>query len=178
MSYSVSITLQNVYEVVQPLVMAVTGLGQSLVIQDAPNRSAMPPASPGFVVMQLTRQKRLRTNVDTTPPGANPTTQSIEQGTELTLQLDCYGASSGDWAQMLSAILRDEQGCNALEPTCDPLYCDDPMWAPLDDSELQYEQHWMLFAKLQYNPITTVGQQYADIVDFTPVSVNQKFPPG
>jgi hypothetical protein len=176
MSYSVTITLDDVYLVLQPLIMTVTGLAENLVIQDAPNRSAMPPASPGFISMQLARQRRLRTNIDTTPTGDSPASKLIEQGTELTLQLDCYGATSGDWAQMLSAILRDEAGCVALEPTCDPLYCDDPVWGPLDDSELQYEQRWVVLAKLQYNPVTTVPQQYADTVELEVVSVNQKYP--
>ena len=177
MSYSVSISLDDVYLILQPLIMTVTGLTQKLVIQDAPNRSAMPPASPGFISMQLTRQKRLRTNIDTTPEGDSPTSKLMEQGTELTLQLDCYGAGSGDWAQMLSTVLRDEVGCTALQPTCTPLYCDDPVWGPLADSELQYEQRWMMLAKLQYNPVTTVPQQYADTVTVEVISVNQKYPP-
>jgi hypothetical protein len=177
MSYSVDITLDDVYLVLQPLIMTVTGLAQNLVIQDAPNRSAMPAASPGFISMQLTRQKRLRTNIDTTPTAGTPTTKLMEQGVELTLQIDCYGATSGDWAQMLSTVLRDETGCIALEPTCDPLYCDDPVWGPLDDSELQYEQRWMVLAKLQYNPVTTAPQQYADTVGIEVISVTRAVPP-
>src|SRR6185312_1900454 len=160
--YSIEPVQQDVYAVLQPFIMSVTGLAQELVIQGLPNRSAMPPASPGFVMMQITRTPRLRTNIARWDMESNdPTTETIEQGTELILQIDCYGASAGDWSVMLSTLLRDDAGVVALTPTCAPLYTDDPILAPLDDSELQYEQRWMTISHLQYNPVTTAPLQTA-----------------
>jgi hypothetical protein len=158
--------------------MSVTGLGQSLVIQGLPNRTALPPASPGFVSMQLTRAKRLRTNQVTWDQiGLNPTTLEIEQGTELRLQLDLYGAGSGDWGVMLETLLRDETACVALAPTCQPLYSSDATLVPLDDDEQQYEQRWMIEAVLQYNPVTTTPMQFANTLEVTLINVDETYPP-
>jgi|SRR5579859_1716266 len=176
--YSISLTFEDVYTAVKPLIAAVTGLDPSLVIQGDPNRSAMPPAAPGFVEMLATVSGRIRTNIDrwdTTNPA--PTSETIEQGTRIRIQLDCYGASAGDWAAMLSAILRDDAGCVALKPTCQPLYTDEPMQAPLDDGEAQYEQRWTLLTYLQYNPVVTAPMQFADELHATLIDVDVSYPP-
>ena len=178
MSYSVSITLQQLYEAMQPLVMNVTGLGQAVVIQGLPNRAAMPPASPGYVSMTVTRTKRLRYNIDTwdiTNPA--PATLQLEQGTEVRMQLDCYGASAGDWATMLSTVLKDPVGVGQLLPACAPLYAEDPILAPLDDSEEQYEQRWIVGAILQYNPVVSVPQDFMSSATVELVNVDEAYPP-
>jgi hypothetical protein len=168
----------DVYVAVQAFVMSVTGLGMPLVIQGLPNRSAMPPAAPGFVTMQLERAKRLRTNQVTWDPLAiAPTSLDVEQGTELRLQLDLYGAASGDWGVMLQTLLRDETGCIALAPACQPLYASDAQLAPLEDDELQYEQRWTIEAILQYNPVTSVPMQFADTAVVTVINVDEAYPP-
>ena len=167
-----------VYVDLKAFLVSVTGLDPSLVIQGLPNRSAMPPAAPGFVMMELTRSARLRTNLDewdTTNPA--PTDVTSEQGTELRMQLDLYGAASADWAVMLSTLLRDEIGCVALTPTCQPLYTDDPILAPLDDSEEQYEQRWVITAVLQYNPVTSTPMQFADTLTIDLINVDEAYPP-
>jgi hypothetical protein len=174
--YSVTPTLQgNVYPALLALITSVTGLPASNVVQGRPNRASMP--MPGFVSVQALFDRRLRTNVDTwdeTDP--SPTTQTLEQGLELTVQIDCFGPQSHDWANMLSTILRDEVGCNALAPSCQPLYADEARMIALVDGEEQYEERWALDAKLQMNPITTVPQQYADVLELTLINVPEKFP--
>lgn len=168
----------DVYVAVQAFVMSVTGLGMPLVIQGLPNRSAMPQASPGFVSMQLTRAKQLRTPQATWDPAAvAPTSLAVEQGTELRLQLDLYGAASGDWAVMLQTLLRNEAGCTALAPACQPLYASDANLADLEDDEQQYEQRWTLEAVLQYNPVTSVPMQFADTLSVTLTNVDEAYPP-
>jgi hypothetical protein len=175
---------RSVYVVVKALVVSVTGLDPSLVIQGLPNRAAMPPAAPGFVSMQLARGKQLRTPEATYDPAAlAPTSIALEQGTELRLQLDLYGATSGDWGVMLQTLLRSEPGCVALagadpaNPVCQPLYASDAHLAPLDDSESQYEQRWTIEAILQYNPVTSVPMQFADTAELTVINVDEAYPP-
>jgi len=160
MSATVSPAQSSVYTVLGNFIVAVLGLATSNVVQGYPNRTAMPVGP--FVNMTIINAKRLRTNVNRTPAGSDPTTQEIEQGAQLDVQLDVYGPSSGDWATILTTLLRDQVGCTALEPTCDPLYADDPIRAPLTNAEMQYEDRWIVTARLQYNPVTTVAQQYAD----------------
>ena len=154
-------TQSAVYAALGAFITSTLGLSTGQVIQGYPNRVAMPPLG-GFVVMAMINAKRLRTNIDVTPSGANPTTQTMEQGTQLDIQLDVYGPSAGDWAQILTTVLRDDVGCVALAPTCQPLYADDPIRAPLDSAEEQYEDRWIIQAMIQYNPVVTVPLQYAD----------------
>lgn len=189
-SLVVTPVLDDVYALLQAFLMTVTGLAQANVVQGLPNRVAMPEADPGFVSMQATLTKRLRTNLDTGSwlGEVNPDNVSSEQGTLLRVQLDLYGANSGDWAVMVSTLLRDEYGCVALAgvdgggeplvpPTCQPLYVDDAKMAPLVDSEDQYEQRWIVEAILQYNPVTTTPMQFANEASVTVINVDEAYPP-
>jgi hypothetical protein len=118
-------------------------------------------------------KKRLRTNVDTysattgAPPAPGPVT--AEQGQQLDVQIDVYGPNSSEWSDILTTLLRDEVGCIALAPVCQPLYADDPIRAPLTNAELEYEDRWIVTARLQYNPVVTTAQEYA--VTLGPVDI-------
>ena len=172
---TVSPSLQAVYTALMAFVVSVTGLPNTSVVQGLPNRAAMP--LPGFVVIQALHTRRLRTNIDSWDEiSTDPTTQTVEQGLELTVQIDCYGPSSGDWANMLSTLLRDEYGCNALAPSCQPLYADEARMLPLVAGEEQYEERWSLDCRLQMNPVTTIPQQYADVLGIELINVPEKFP--
>jgi hypothetical protein len=169
-------TLTDVYTVLGAFVTSMLGLNAGQVIQGYPNRTAMPKGP--FVAMSGMLKKRLRTNVDnyqsTTDPAPAPGPVTAEQGMQVMVQLDCYGPASSDWSDILSTLLRDNVGCLALAPKCQPLYADDPIRAPLTNAELQYEDKWIIQCQIQYNPITTTAQEYAtalgpvDIVDVTP----------
>ena len=175
--YSVNPGFADVYAALLPLIASVTGLASNLIVQGLPNRTAMPAAAPGFAVVEISVSGRLRTNIatyDVTNP--SPTTESIEQGTKLRAQIDLYGVSAADWAVMLSTILRDDVGCTALAPTCQPLYTDEPMLAPLDDSEAQYESRWIMSSYLQYNPVVTAPLQFANALDIALIDVDVSYP--
>lgn len=174
---TVSPTLTDVYKALGAFVASMLGLSSGQVVQGYPNRTAMPVGP--FVLMTAMLKKRLRTNVDnyqsTTDPKPAPGPVTAEQGQQVTVQLDCYGPASSDWSDILSTLLRDNVGCLALAPKCQPLYADDPIRAPLTNAELQYEDRWIVQAVIQYNPITTTAQEYAtvlgpvDIIDVTPM---------
>jgi len=183
MSLNVAPVQADLYRLVKTLVVTATGLDPSLVIQGQPNRAAMPPAAPGFVMMQATVTKRLRTNIDRWDLTAPANSIDTEQGTQIRVQLDLYGESAGDWGVILCTLLRSEYACTILagadpaNPTCVPLYSADPFNAPLDDSEAQYESRWTLEAILQYNPVTTVPAQFADTLTVTLINVDETYPP-
>lgn len=162
MTATVSITLSNVYTVLRAFILAQLP-GPPAVVQGFGNRAAMP--LDGFVVMTAMLKKRLSTNIDTftttTDPAPAPGPQTVEERQQVSVQLDVYGPSSGEWADILTALLRDNVGCLALAPTCTPLYADDPIRAPLTNAEAQYEDRWIVQAVLQYNQIVTVSQDYA-----------------
>lgn len=173
-------TLQNVYEPLGDFVTAVVP-ANVVVVQGLPNGVSMPPADPGFVCMTAVLMDRLRTNVDTYAdsgdPGPDQGTVSPEQGVKLTIQLDCYGALSADWAAMLTTLLRSEYGCDALATVGSVLYADDAKMAPLIDSERDYEQRWIVSAVLQYNPVTSTPMQFADSLDVELIETDERYPP-
>ena len=47
---------------------------------------------------------------------------------------------------------------------------------PLTDSEQQYEQRWMATAVLQFNPVVTVPQDFANALTINLVDVDERYP--
>lgn len=112
-----------------------------------------------------------------------PASMNLEEGVQLRVQIDCYGpqstaiaAGAEDWATMLSTTLRDNFGVVALAPNLTPLHADEARFVPLEDGEDQYEERWMLEAFFQYNPVTTVPQQYANVAKLTTLDVPSQAP--
>lgn len=176
MSATVSISTDDLYAKLGTYIMATLGLDAAHVVQEFNNRVSMPVGP--FVGMRLSNYKRLRTNEtswDTTNPA--PTTMQREQGIMVNLQLDCYAPQSGDWAVILTTLLRDDAGCQALAPVCQPLYADDPTRAPLTDAEEQYEDRWIVTARIQYNPVVSTLQDFAATLAIDLNSVDVEFPP-
>lgn len=177
MPFTTAPTLSAVYTKLRALVLAIVPAGVE-VVQGVDNRVPMPAASPGFVNMTAVLQQRLRTNVDTyVDPVTTPGDVNAEQGTRLTVQLDCYGADSANWAVMLSTLLRSDYACTQLAPDAAPLYADDPRMLPLVDAEKEYEQRWLVGAVLQYNPTTSTPIEFADTLEAELVNVDERYPP-
>lgn len=142
------------------------------VIQGLGNGVPM-PAGP-FICMTATFQARLSTNIKTV---AADLTVSTMQPTRYDIQIDCYGPESSDWATTISTMLRDSYGCDALAPTCQPLYTNDPQQMPLITAEENYLQRWLVSAVLQFNPVTTLPQQSAIVLDVELVEIDATYPP-
>lgn len=147
------------------------------VVRGLGNRVATPEG--GFVAMTALLQRRLATNIERTNdpfPGPEEGTRAVQQNTRVEMQLDFYGPLSGDWAAMAETLWRDEQGCALLAPDCQPLYADSAVMAPLVDGEEQYQQRWTLRAFLQYNPVTTLPQQFAGEAHVGLINVEERYP--
>lgn len=169
-------TLTDVYTLVRAFVLGIVPVGVE-VVQGLGNRASLPPPSPGYVCMTANLLLSLRTPVetwDTTDP--DPDTIDIEQGTQIRLQLDCYGALSANWAAQLMTLLRTDYGVRALAPVA-PLYADNPIQAALTNSEEQYEQRWIVGANLQYNPVVSVPMEFADTAEVDLINVDERYPP-
>jgi hypothetical protein len=161
MSYTVSIPQSAIYTALGNFIVAALGLTAPFVVQNFDNRVPMPNGP--FVGMAIMNSKRLRTNVDTIGGalGTDPTSIAAEQGMQVDLQIDCYSPVAADWANILTTLLRDNVGCLALAPNCQPLYADDPIRAPLTNAEEQYEDRWIVTARIQYNPVVATPVQSA-----------------
>jgi len=145
------------------------------VVQGLGNGAPMPLG--GFISMTALYQNRLSTNVDAyLDPTPTTGSKTARQAVQYTIQLDAYGPDSGDWAAILSTMLRDEYACLSMAPNVQPLYCDDPRMMPLVDGEQQYEQRFSINAVLQYNPVTSTPMQFFDAATVGLVDVDMRYP--
>lgn len=86
------------------------------------------------------------------------------QPTEITVQLDVHGPNSGDNAQIISTLFRDEFGVESFDSSgfnIEPLYSEDPRQLPFQNAEQQWEQRWTIDVVMQANPIVTFGQEFS-----------------
>jgi hypothetical protein len=153
------------------------------VVQGQVNRVAQ-PAGADFVVYTPILRTRLSTNVDTydDEPLADPPVglRLSRSPIQLTVQIDVHGPASGDNAQMISTVMRDEWATiafGALTPDVQPLYADDPRQTPFTNGEDQIEFRWTIDCVLQANPIVSTPQDFADEVVVTPIEVDTTYPP-
>lgn len=99
-------------------------------------------------------------------------TRTLEQDTQVSVQVDCYGPTSADYAQTITTLFRDEYACTMFEASgfnMDPLYTSDPRQAPFSDSNQQIEEHWHFDAVMQVNPVLTIPQQFAEKLEVTSI---------
>lgn len=177
MTLTVSPNLNDVFTAVRAFILTIVPAGTK-VIRGPVNRAAQPAAD--HVVITPTYRKQLRTNIatDVDPfPDPGDGTTALEQGVQVNIQTDFYGGVSGDWAAMFSTVWRSEEGVTALAPACAPLYADEGRMVPLVTGEEQYLERWMVPAVLQYNPVTTVLQQFADAASANIINVDERYPP-
>ena len=153
----------------------ILGLISCEVIQGLGNGVPMPLG--GFIAMTELFQNRLSTNIHNyADPTPTTGTVSAQQAMQVTVQIDCYGPSSAEWAVILSTLLRDEYGCNAMAPNVQPLNADDPKMMPLIDGEMQYEQRWTITALLQVNPVVSIPMQFFDQAQVVLIDVDEAYP--
>lgn len=169
MSAVITPTQDDIFVLVRAFVLS---LIECEVVQGLGNR--VPTPLGGYIALTATRITRLSTNVTTYDHATN---RQVKMPTQYAIQIDCYGPLSSDWATTIAAMWRDPYGCDQLAPNAQPLYCDDPSQIGLVDGEDEYEQRWMISAILQFNPVVTVSQEYADNLNLDVVSVDATFPP-
>jgi len=175
MTAAVTPTQAAMFVALQAFIMDVLGLDIDHVVQGLGNGVSMPLN--GFVAMTQIMQTRLATNVDAyNDPTPTMGTKNSQQSTQVTVQLDCYGLNAGDWASILSTLLRDEYACTSLAPSVQPLHADDPRLMPLIDGEQQYEQRWTVNAVLQINPVVSTPMQFFDKANVGLIEVDATYP--
>ena len=139
--------------------------------------NGVPTPLGGFIVMTSLFQNRLSTNVDNyLDPTPTTGSKTALQAIQHTVQIDCYGPQSSDWASIISTMLRDEYGCLAMAPNVQPLSADDPKMSPLIDGEQQYEQRWTLTALLQVNPVVSTPMQFFTTAQVNLIDVDTNYP--
>jgi hypothetical protein len=174
---TISPTTDDVFTVLGAFIQNVIGGGVP-VTRGIDNLVPMPPVNPGFIGMTSLFMIPQATNVDsydTTNPA--PTEVSSLRSTRFDIQIDCLGAASASWATILTTLLRDEFGCTALAPNCQPLYCEDARMMALTDAEEQYEERWTFTAALDYEPTVVTPMLFSDTLAVGVISVTNEYPP-
>jgi hypothetical protein len=131
------------------------------------------PSAP-FIAFTPSAVRRLSTNHTSYAIDAQ---KAVTMPTEYSVQVDCYGPEAGDWATAITALWRDQYGCDAMAPNSQPLYSTDPMQMPLVNGEEAYEQRYTLTMLLQFNPLVTLAQQSALALAAELISVDAEYPP-
>jgi hypothetical protein len=170
---AISLTAADVLAALRKFVLA--NLPDGVEVVDAQDNGVPMPAGP-FVAMTLASATRLSTNITRYTDGA-PGNKAISMPTQFTVQLDCYGPDSGQWATIISALFRDDVAYTAFPASIKPLYADDPVQLPLIDGEGQFEQRWKLIAVMQTVPVITVAQESATALDPGVREVDAEYPP-
>lgn len=163
----------DIYTAVRAFVVGLLGSGVECV-QGLGNRVPMPVG--GFVALTAILSSRLSTNGHTyDPSGSGAVITSSAQ--KYTVQMDCYGPLSSDWAAILCTMWRDEYATSSMPANLQPLYADDPLQIALVDGEEQYEQRWMISAVLQYNAAISTAMQFFDTATVGVIDVDVAYPP-
>lgn len=177
MSQTISIKQADVFTALRTWLLTVVPQPACEVVRGQDNLVSMPAGD--FVAMTQKGMRRISTPVSSWVPGtANPGVRDVTAPTEITVQLDFYGAGAADNAAMVQALFRDEYGDEGFPDagSIKPLYAEDPVQMPLVDGEENYTQRWMVQAVLQYNPVIAPAQDFAGSLAVTTVSVERTYP--
>lgn len=145
------------------------------VVQGIQNELAMPKGD--FCVMTSSQMVRLATNVTTYDPLVGTGQKEVLTAIRYPFQVDFYGPNSQPWATMAKSLFRDSFAVDMFPSNIVPLHADDAVQMPLIDSEAQFEQRWRMSMSVQYNPVTTVGQDFATSLSATIKEVDAYYPP-
>lgn len=127
-----------------------------------------PLPNPGFIVFEELGHNRLRYSVDLPDyNGVSPIAAQVEEDFDVGFQIDCVGPQGGVWAARIETLWKNQYGCAVLGPVCAPLTAESAPLAVFIDSEQNYEKRWLVDAHLQWNPITTISQLYANALKLT-----------
>jgi len=162
MTYTSTITDDQVFQALQAWIMDALGLDINHVIQELGNRVSTPTG--GFVCMTRIAQKRLSTNVRLFTNAFPVETVTEQQDKDFVIQLDCYGPSASDWMSILTTAFSSSLGTQYFAPSgLVPLYHEDPTSAPLVNGEEQYEMRLLTRVHLQYNPAIVAPMTFLTI---------------
>lgn len=168
--YIISIPFDSVIDAVIAYASNFTETGET-VARGQVNRVAMPP-SPCIIITEL-MQHDLQVPYSIWRGADNQI--DVHIAAKVGLQIDCYGPSAAERCQVIGSMWRTGWGFDAFPENTRPLYCSDGNQSPLVTGEQQYESRWTLTAFLQYNPIISVPQQFADELAVTLILPTETF---
>ncbi|NTU49336.1 MAG: hypothetical protein HGA87_00310 [Desulfobulbaceae bacterium] len=133
------------------------------IVRGLDNRVPMP--ADDFIVMTAINSPALgRPVTGYYDPAGHPELSTINamQPTNKVVQIDFYGEQAGDRAATLSAILAQEWSCMLFPQGIKPLQAKDPKRIDFSGEDNQNIIRWEIDIEIQYNPIFSTSQQFAD----------------
>ena len=155
--YTSSITIDQVIDALKTFLTPFVPDAQ--IVRAQVNRVAM-PSNPCVILTEMTQTDL---SVPFTEYYPDDDAATILGPTKIDVQIDFYGAQSGEYCKAVKTAFRSHWGFSHFPDNIKPLYTSDGIQSPLTTGEQQYESRWTLTAYLQYNPIVTVPQQFADV---------------
>lgn len=173
---TISITEDNLFKVLGDFLSSIVS---TQVIRGQVNRVPMP--GDDVIVMTPGLALALATPTQTYTDADGVHTSNFKQSKQWTAQIDCYGDSANDAAATIATMLRTIYACDFFKATgleIQPLYAGEPKQLPITTGENQYLERWGLDAVLQYNPVISVTQEFADQLAIGLINVDATFPAG
>lgn len=171
---TISIIDTDVYTALRTYLLSLAPAGAE-VIQGQTNQVSMPIGN--FATMTSNQMVRLATNVTTYQPLIGTGQKEVLTAFRYLIQVDLYGPLSQPWAAQAKSLFRDSYAVDLFPSNIVPLFADDAIQLPLVNGEEQWEQRWKMQMSVQYNPVTTVGQDFASSLSAILVEVDAKYPP-
>jgi len=156
--YDSSITVDQVIDALADFLAPFVPAAQ--IVRAQVNRVPM-PSNPGIVLTEL---NQVDLSVPDTEYQPDASTATIKGPTRIDVQIDFYGEQASEFCKTVKTAFRSHWGFSHFPANIKPLYTSDGIQAPLVTGEQQYERRWTLTASLQYNPIVTVPQDFADVL--------------
>ena len=156
--YTSSITVDQVIDALADFLAPFVPAAQ--IVRAQVNRVPM-PSNPGIVLTEL---NQVDLSVPDTEYQPDDSTATIKGPTRIDVQIDFYGEQASEFCKTVKTAFRSHWGFSHFPANIKPLYTSDGIQAPLVTGEQQYESRWTLTASLQYNPIVTVPQDFADVL--------------
>lgn len=176
MSATISITETQLLTALRAFLLT---LVNAEVIRSQQNRVAMPTGD--FVVMTPLFTTGLSTDLTAYQPGSsNPGVESHSRATQWNVQLDCYGPSASDNANLIATMIRTDYACQQFLASgidIQPLYAGEPKQSTMINAEQQFENRWTVDFVAQYNPVVKMPQDFANTLTIIPAEVDVTFPP-
>lgn len=154
--YTASITVDQVIDALADFLAPFVPDAQ--VVRAQVNRVPM-PSNPCVV---LTEMLQVDLSVPATEYQPEAGTATVKGPSRIDVQIDFYGAQASEFCKTVKTAFRSHWGFAHFPAGIKPLYTSDGMQTPLLTGEQQYESRWTLTASLQYNPIVTLPQDFAD----------------
>ena len=164
--YNSNITIDNVVKSLSDFIEPFVENSQRIRAQT--NRVAMPKGS-CIVLTEL-----LQVDLSTPQYDYDGTALNLITPKRIDVQLDFYGDKAGDYCTAVKTVYRSSYAPDNFPDGIKPLYCSDGIQSPLVSGEEQYVSRWTLTCSLQYNPVVTVPQDYADTLSANITNVEAK----